>query len=292
METIRLENKCFSALISSRGAELKSLVEKETGTEYIWNGDPVWWTGSAPVLFPIVGRLKNSEYIYEGKTYSLPQHGMARTSQFSVSQTNREEAVFTLESCENSRKMYPFDFTLIVTFRMEPSGLSIQYDVINRNKKNMFFSIGSHPAFNIPFAGGVLEDYYVQFSEDENIPRYKIEDGLITDKTGQILSENGKIPLNETLFDEDALVFKNPLSTEFYIKNINNTKAIRVSTGSIPYLGIWAKPGRAPFLCIEPWYGLADRSDTDKDFEHKEGVVCLKSGEIHSSSYKIEALQD
>jgi len=286
--TIKLSNGIFSASISPKGAELKSLVEEETGTEFIWSGDPAWWSGTAPVLFPIVGGLKNKEYLYKNKKYSLPNHGFARQSLFKILKQSPDQAVFTLNSDQEIRKMYPFDFSLSVIFRMEPVGLAVQYDVINRGSNIMLFSIGSHPAFKLPFAGGYLENYYIHFSEEEDMPRYFFEDGLYRDETAPVLSNCRQISLNSTIFNDGPIIFKNPKSSEIHIKNSKNSKEIIVSTGPIPYLAIWSKPNRAPFLCIEPWYGLPDRTDADQRFETKEGIISLAPGETHSTTYRIE----
>jgi galactose mutarotase-like enzyme len=207
VEIINLYNKNFSASISPKGAELKSFYEKQSEIEYIWKGDPAWWSGSAPVLFPIIGGLKNKEYLYKGKKYSLPNHGFARESTFKAKQTGFTSAEFTLESNENTRKMYPFDFILKVVFTLENNGLAVQYDVFNKSIDSMFFSIGSHPAFNIPFAGGYLENYYVHFSEEEDMPRYFFEDGLYRNETAPVFSNCRQISLNSTIFKNGPLIF-------------------------------------------------------------------------------------
>lgn len=292
METIKLDNKHFSAEISPSGAELKSLVEKETGTEYIWRGDSAWWSGTAPVLFPIVGGLKNKEYLYKGKRYKLPNHGFARQSVFKAFKIGQSEAVFTLESNSDTLKMFPFHFSLKVIFRLEPSGLAVQYDVRNCGDEIMLFSIGSHPAFNLPFAGGYLENYYVHFSEEEEMHRYFFEDGLYRNETAPVLSNCRQISLNERIFNDGPLIFKKPRSTEIHIKNSRNSKEIVVSTGPLPYLAIWSKPGRAPFLCIEPWYGLPDITDSDQNFDKKEGIHKLEKEKTFSTTYRIEIRGD
>lgn len=288
MEAINLNNKYLSASISSKGAELKSFIEKKSGTEYIWNGDPAWWSGTAPVLFPIIGGLKNKEYLYKGKKYSLPNHGFAHKSIFKGIQTGSSTAVFTLSANEETIKIYPFDFTLEVKFSLEQGSLAVQYNVINRGSDNMIFSIGSHPAFKLPFAGGYFENYYIHFSEEENMPRYFSKDGLYRNETAPIISNCRKISLNRKIFDDGAIIFKNPKSTEIHIKNSKNSKEIVISTGPIPYLAIWSKPNRAPFLCIEPWFGLPDNEDSDQNFVNKEGIQTLESGKIFSTAYRIE----
>ena len=288
MGIINLENKNFSASISTKGAELKSLVEKETETEYIWSGDPAWWSGTAPVLFPIVGGLKDKTYLYNGKKYSLPNHGFARVSTFKAKKTNSTTAIFTLSSNAETKKIYPFDFVLDITFSLEAEGLAIQYDVKNTGTGKMYFSIGSHPAFKLPFAGGYLENYYIHFSEEEDMPRYFFEDGLYRNEPTPVLSNCRQLSLNSKIFDDGPIIFKNPQSTVIHIKNSRNSKEIVVSTDPLPSLAIWSKPNRAPFLCIEPWFGLPDPVDSDQNFINKEGILNIKSHSCFSTTYRIE----
>ncbi len=292
METIKLQNENFSASISPLGAELKSLVEKKTGTEYIWGGDPAWWNGSAPVLFPIVGGLKNQKYNYNGKTYSIANHGFARRSRFKLISRTQSTAIFELNSNIETKKMYPFDFSLQVIFSLEFGGIAVEYNVKNNGNGQMFFSIGSHPAFNLPFAGGYIENYYIHFGEEENMERYFFENGLYRDETAPVFSNCRQISLNRKIFNDGPLIFKKPVSTEFHIKNSLNSKEIIVSTGEVPYLAIWSKGDGAPFVSIEPWFGLPDITTTNQDFTKKEGILSLESGKTFSTTYRIEVTGD
>ncbi len=292
VETINLQNENFSASISPLGAELKSLVEKKTGTEYIWCGDPAWWNGSAPVLFPIVGGLKDQKYNYNGKTYSIANHGFARRSRFKLISSTQSTALFELNSNIETKKMYPFDFSLQVLFSLEFGGIAVQYNVKNNGTGQMFFSIGSHPAFNLPFAGGYIENYYIHFGEEENMERYFFENGLYRDKTAPVFSNCRQISLDRKIFNDGPLIFKKPVSTEFHIKNSLNSKEIIVSTEEIPYLAIWSKGDGAPFVSIEPWFGLPDVTTTNQDFAKKEGILSLESGKTFSSTYRIEVTGD
>ena len=286
---ITLRNSLWGARISETGAELKSLAFLPTGREHIWNGDPAWWNGSAPVLFPVIGGLKGGQYAYEGKTYELPSHGFARGSEFSVSRAGEDSAELALASSSKTRESYPFDFSLKVSFQLERSGIAVRYDVANTGSGRMYFSIGSHPAFVLPFAGGALENYYVLFEREEELERWFFKDGVIVaGKTEEVLENSRVLSLTRSCFDQGIMIFKHPRSREFTIANSLNAHAVRVITDGVPYLGIWSKPGGAPFLCIEPWHGIPDMSDTSGNLVDKEGILSLEPHGVFSTGYRLE----
>jgi galactose mutarotase-like enzyme len=283
-----IRNGIYAATISAAGAELKSLAHLSTGKEYIWHGDPAWWNGSAPVLFPIVGGLKDGAYTFQGSTYKLGNHGFARSSEFSVVREGTDSVELALSASAKTKEAYPFDFTLTVGFSLERSGLSVRYTVANTGSRKMYFSIGSHPAFVVPFAGGALENYYVFFDHDENIERWFIKDNLIVaDKTDEVFENARIISLSRTLFDQGALVFKHPRSREFTIKNSLNPHFIKVATEGAPYLGIWGKPS-GPFVCVEPWHGVADHTNASGNLAEKEGILGLEPRGAFTTGYRIE----
>ena len=286
---ISLRNELWSARVSETGAELKSLASAPTGQEYIWNGDPAWWNGSAPVLFPVIGGLKGGEYSYEGRTYKLPSHGFARTSEFAVTRSSADSVELTLASGPKTRESYPFDFRLSVGVQLEHAGVAVRYCVTNTGTARMYFSIGSHPAFVVPFAGGALENYYVLFDREENLERWFFKDGMIVaGKTEEVLENRRTLNLSRTTFDQGIMIFKHPVSREFTIANSRNSRAITVVTEGVPSLGVWSKPGGAPFLCIEPWHGIPDMSDTSGSLVDKEGILGLEPGAAFSTGYRVE----
>ena len=286
---ITLRNGLWGARISETGAELKSLASLATGREYIWHGDPAWWNGSAPVLFPVIGGLKGGRYAYGGATYALPSHGFARGSEFTVRRAGEDSAELALVSTPKTREAYPFDFRLGVSFQLERSGVSVRYDVTNAGSGRMYFSIGSHPAFVVPFAGGALENYYVLFERDEELERWFFTDGLIEDgRTEEVLENCRVLSLTRSCFDRGIMIFKNPRSREFAIANSLNAHAVRVVTDGVPYLGVWSKPGGAPFVCIEPWHGIPDMSDTSGNLAEKEGILALEPGAVFTTGYRVE----
>jgi galactose mutarotase-like enzyme len=286
---ITLRGGDWGAKISETGAELKSLCRLSTGQEHIWHGDPAWWNGSAPVLFPVIGGLKAGEYTHEGRQYKLPSHGFARTSEFAVSRAGPDSAELTLSSSPKTREGYPFDFTLKVSFAVERAGISVRYDVTNTGAARMLFSIGSHPAFVVPFAGGVLENYYVLFEREETIERWFFKDGIVVaGKTEEVLENSRVLSISRTMFDQGIMIFKHPASREFTIANSMNPHAIKVATDGVPYVGVWSKPGGAPFLCIEPWHGIPDMSDTSGNLADKEGILGLEPRATFTTGYRVE----
>jgi galactose mutarotase-like enzyme len=278
----------FEARIEEAGAELRSLRDRQSGAEYLWPGDQTWWSGSAPILFPNVGGLKDGKYRHNGVEYSLPQHGFARRSLFAVAAASPVSALFELAASAETRKQYPFDFRLRVTFLLEAHGLAVQYEVSNAGAQNMLFSIGSHPAIRLPFAGGQLENYYLHFSEEEHIPRHFFDNGLMLAETAPAFDSSRQIFLRPDLFERGVLIFQHPASQVISIRNSRNSQAVSLVTGGAPYLGLWAKPGRCPFLCIEPWYGLPDGPNATGELSEKEGILRLEAGGSFTSTYRLE----
>jgi galactose mutarotase-like enzyme len=303
--SVILQNGAFAAKISETGAELKSLARLGTGTEYIWPGDPAWWTGSAPILFPVVGGLRNGSYTHGGRLYRLGNHGFARTSLFTLASETGDAAELRLSASPETLACYPFDFTLTVGFRLRPDGIAVRYTVANNGRERMLFSIGSHAAFNVPMTGGALEDYSVVFDQEESCPRWFLDRGncLIAGATEEIIKDGRTIPLSRTLFDRGALVFKAPRSRRFSLRNGLDSRSLTVVTEGTPYLGIWAKPGSPPgghaastnvpgrvppFVCIEPWHGIPDSTEASGILAEKEGIMSLEPGSLFETGYTIE----
>ncbi len=287
--SVTLQNERFSSRIEVRGAEIRSLREFATGIEYVWKADPDWWAGSAPILFPIVGGLKDGGYVYGGKEYAMPQHGIVRKKDWEVREASPRRAVFGTASDDETREAYPFDFDLRAVFSLIESGLDIRYEVGNTGSGTMYFSIGSHPAISLPFAGGTMENYYVHFSEEENLERYFFEGGMHLSETAPAFDNCRQIYLTRDLFERGPLIFKSPRSTDVTLICSLSEKAVRIATPGVPYLALWSK-ARAPFVCVEPWHGVPDNIDTDRTFETKEGIMPLGAGETWATGYRIEIL--
>ncbi|MBC7904578.1 MAG: aldose 1-epimerase family protein [Gemmatimonadaceae bacterium] len=274
-----LENNHVSVKIKSVGAELASLVNKSTGTEHIWQADPAVWAKSSPILFPIVGTLKDNRYFFEEKSYELGRHGFAREKEFSTQKTDASTAVFTLRQDDPSLRNYPFPFLLTVTYTLEKDTMTVSYRVVNEGPTHMYFSIGAHPAFSVPFVPGTTySDYFLEFEKAENAGRWPIsKDGLIEASPMECLSNTHTLPLKKELFSKDALVFKDIRSSEISLRSSKSEHGLRMNFPGFPYLGLWSTKG-GDFVCIEPWCGIADSVDTDQQFEQKEGIYKLAPG--------------
>ena len=284
-----IKNKFIKAKINSFGAELNSLKRVDTNLEYMWQGNPNYWNRHSPVLFPIVGRLKNDSYTYKNQKYNMTQHGFARDKEFELIKKEDDFLEFRLCSDEKSLEFYPFDFELYLSYKLEKSSLIVSYKVINKSDEKMLFSIGAHPAFNWSLEEDLKkEDYFLEFENIKQTKRYFLNDlGLVYDSVDLKITDN-KIALNEELFKNDALVFNDLNIKTLTLKNSKNKNFVKLNFENFPYLGIWSKPSGAPFLCIEPWFGVADEQNSTQNLEDKKGIITLQKDEVFSCFYSIE----
>ncbi|TRX36104.1 aldose 1-epimerase family protein [Flavobacterium sp. ZT3R18] len=279
-----ISNSILTANINHTGAELCSLKDN-SNTEYIWSGNPEFWGKHSPILFPIVGTLKNNSYHYNDQKYNLSRHGFAREMNFELIDKQENSATFSLTSSDETKENYPFDFELHLIYALENASLKIEYKVINKGASKMPFSIGAHPAFDLP---GDFENYSLEFENEEPLTFHLLEDGLISNVTEQVQLDKKKLHLNHKLFENDALVFKKLTSKAITI--LNKSKPIlKVNYKDFPDLGIWTPPN-APFICIEPWFGYSDTVDTFGNLFEKEGIQVLDSYETFKSQFGIEIL--
>ena len=265
---ITISNHQIKATINTLGAEL---IQLEKGNQqYIWTVDENYWNKTSPILFPIVGRLKNDSYSIEDKTYELPRHGFARNFEFKVGHQTENAVVFLLTDNSETLKQYPFQFELRLKYEIIENSLKMNYSVINKSDKMMPFSIGAHPAFAI---NELFSEYTLDFNEYEDFISHELQNEQFNNSSKIIASENGKIKLDYSLFEKDALVFKN-LKSDTLTLSKRNLPYLSVEFKGFPYLGIWTKP-KAPFLCIEPWCGLADNTNHNGNIYEKEGIQLL-----------------
>ena len=283
-----IKNEYIKAKIKSFGAELNSLQKIDDSLEYIWQGDKEFWSRHSPILFPIVGRLKNDSYFYKNQKYNMSQHGFARDKEFEIVEKKDDFIEFKLSSDEKTLKIYPFSFELYLSYKLERNSLIVSYKVINKSDEKMLFSIGAHPAFNWSLEKDLKkEDYFLEF-EINNSKRYFLNElGLVFDSI-DLKFEDKKLFLNEELFKNDALVFNDLNIKNLTFKNIRNENFIKLNFENFAYLGIWSKPSGSPFLCIEPWFGVADEENASQNFEDKKGIITLEKDEIFSCFYSVE----
>lgn len=284
---LTLENDSLKIEINTEGAELQSILQKESNLEYMWNGDPAFWSKRSPVLFPIVGALKDNTYFYKGQAYQLPRHGFAREMNFSVEEQNQNSITFSITQTEETLRNYPFHFHFYIKYLLEKNQLLVTYGVWNKGEDVMYFSVGAHPAFKLPLAEATeYTDYELQFNEKETAGRWPIsKEGLIEKSPNPLLENTDVLPLNKDLFKSDAIVLKQLQSDVVTLQSTKTVHGIRFQFTGFPFLGLWASPG-ADFLCIEPWCGIADWVDSTQQLQQKEGIRHLQPGELFEVSWK------
>ena len=289
MALYELKNEQIAITVDSHGAELKSLKKLADDQEYMWCGDGKFWGRTSPVLFPFVGGLKNKEYRFEGKTYSMTQHGFARDMDFELETQTESELWFTLESTEETLARYPFPFILNLGYRLEGSTVAVLWKVENPSEKQMYFSIGGHPAFNCPLTEGTKQsDYSVSFADTDEIVSTRIsEEGLATGCMDIYHLADGHLSLTSNLFDHDALVIEDHQTDTVALCRKDGTPYLTVKMEA-PLFGIWSPPGKnAPFVCIEPWYGRCDDEYFDGDLTEREWGNKLVPHQTFEASYTI-----
>lgn len=286
--TVQIENKFLTATFAEQGAELISLKSKENGIEYIWQADPEYWGRHAPVLFPIVGRLKEDTYSYQGKEYHLPQHGFARDSLFEVIEQGAESVSFSLKATKETKKNYPFDFELVITYTLEEQNLTVHYQVENIGQEDLYFSVGGHPAFNVPLESGLsFSDYYLSYSPQKSRTQIPLS-GPYADMENKTLAQtNISLDLTHDLFHKDALIYETKGVNTFTIESDESEHSVSLTT-EMPYVGIWSPtPKEAPFVCIEPWCGIADTTTATGNLVDKVGINHLTPSELFKAHYVI-----
>ena len=295
-----IKNDYLEVGIDAKGAELVSLYHKEHDLEYMWQANPAFWGKSSPVLFPIVGGLKDNCYTFEGKTYNLPRHGFARDLVFEIEDHWDDGISFLLHSTEETLKVYPFTFEFRLVYELYANLLSVTYHVTNLGKNDMYFSVGGHPAFAVPLEEGLgYQDYYLEFEEEENLKRWPLSlQGLILDEPESIFDkahiddelveiETKLLPLTKELFYQDALVFKQLNSSTVTLKSDKSEHSLRFDYAGFPFLGIWAAQD-ADFVCIEPWCGIADSVRHSQELSEKEGINILPAGDVFERAWAVK----
>jgi galactose mutarotase-like enzyme len=284
MSIITLSNDLISAQINTLGAELCSL-KKPNNRDYIWEGNPTYWGKHSPVLFPIVGTLKNNTYNHNTKEYQLTRHGFARDMEFELVNKTASTATFSIQSNSKTLLNYPFQFELQIQYTLFHSTLEIAYKVINKDNSAIPFSIGAHPAFALP---GNFENYSLKFENAEPLEYTLLENDLVSTQTETIDTISNSVPLTYKLFERDALIFKKLQSNSLTIVE-KEKPFLKVHFEDFPNLGIWTKVG-ASFLCIEPWFGYSDTIKSNGNIFEKEGIIILKTGDSFQTKFSIEIL--
>lgn len=283
-----LENEHLQITLKKEGAELTRMYSKEHKIDYLWNGNPDFWKRHAPILFPIVGKLKDNKYRIENTTYNLPQHGFARDAVFEIINSETDTITFELRASEDSLQKYPYGFELQITYTLKANKLQINYKVINTDNKTIYFSIGAHPAFNCPLIKGTtFNDYYIEFEHNEAINQLHLDTntGLISpNKTEKKVPK--KLPLSYDVFKNDAVIFEGLQSESVSLKSTKHQHGITMKVKNWDYFAFWTKKD-TPFICFEPWMGIADFTNTNQNFKEKIGIKKLPTNEEFEVNYTI-----
>ncbi len=282
---ITIQNNELTAAFDTKGAELFSLISNHSTREYIWNGNPLFWGKHAPVLFPIVGTLKKNQYRYKDQIYSLSRHGFARDLAFEVIKKTTNSVVFALSANAQTKQSYPFEFELQICYALQQTTLKVEYKITNHGNERMPFSIGGHPAFATPKP---FTSYALEFENMEELESYTLENDLLSNAKVNIPLDGKRLPLTYNLFEKDALIFKELNSNRISLLE-DNKSILHFYFADFKQFGIWTKMN-APFICLEPWLGYSDLTDSDGNIENKEGILFLEANKNFKCSYLIEII--
>lgn len=283
-----LINDHWRVRIRPQGTELTSLFHKPTQTEHLWQADPTVWPWHGPNLFPVVGGCLDNQILVNGQAYPMERHGFCRRSTFENTESTATHAVFTLRSSDATRAVYPYEFLFQIVYELDGPRLTVTYRVVNEDQQPVYFQVGAHPAFNVPFRDGdAYEDYVIAFEQTEPLETHRLSaNGYFTGETEAVATVGNELPLTRHLFDRDALVFKNLRSRSVSLRSRKHNQALTVGFSDFPYLGLWAKPS-ASFVCIEPWLGCADSEGQPVPIEQKELVQHVAPGEVFEASWTV-----
>lgn len=285
-----LKNKFLTVTISSNGAQMQSVKDNHSNTEYLWQADPKIWGRHAPILFPFVGRLKDDQYTYQGKTYHMGQHGFARDMEFDVFERKDNSITFSLKDTEETLKKYPFKFELHVTYSLLNNLIREDFEVINKTDGEMIFGIGGHPGFNLPTNEHLKrDDYYFQLMPLKDRIRIPLKAPYLDWENRTLSAIDTPITITDDLFKNDALVYElHGSENKVTLKNDQNKYHINVWMKDVPYVGIWSQyPKFADYVCVEPWWGIADTLDSDGKLEDKKGMNHLPKGQVWQGGFEM-----
>ncbi|EUJ33317.1 putative LacX protein [Listeria floridensis FSL S10-1187] len=287
---IRLENDTLLVEIAEAGAELSRIYNKTTKLDYLWNADSKFWGRHAPVLFPTVGRLIDDTYYVDGEAFHLPQHGFARDRDFSVVELVQDRAVLELKADDKSKLVYPYNFRLAISYTLVDDQVRVEYQVENTDDKRIYFSIGAHPAFNVPLTEGTaFEDYYLDFGGKEKLDTLLLDGPYRSGKLKSLADKKAEtLALNYPLFEGDALIFEGLNHNEIAIRSKKHPHFVKVRFPEFPFVGVWTAGPGTPFLCIEPWFGIADGVGSPVELRDKAAIEQLEPEAIFTAEYNIQ----
>lgn len=284
-----IENEYMKVSVDVIGAELKSVLRKDGNIEHLWQGDEKYWTSRSPILFPIVGRLFEGRYSFNGKEYEMNPHGLLRKSKFALVDKTCKKMTFAYSANDDTFARYPFKFIFTVEYLLCKNTLSVVYSVKNVGKDTMYFGLGGHPGFNVPFDGGKFEDYYIETATKVMPKRLTLsENYLMSGNSVDYPLENGKVMrLRHDMFDNDAVILEGA-GNEVTLKSDKTEKSITVKFPNMPFVGFWhAVKTDAPYVCIEPWENLPSVDGKVEKITDKRNIGSLGAGETYNSTINI-----
>ncbi len=289
METYTLQNDKLLVGINKKGAELAKIQSQKDGLDYLWEADPTYWGRHSSILYPIVGRVFNDEYHWEGKTFRMKQHGLARNLPFEKVHHDASKLELVLKSDSNTLEQYPFEFVFRAVYELVDKELAITYVVENPTENTAFFSVGAHPAFRCPLLPGEQRsDYALVFDQAEQAEKSMLKGGFRTGEKTWVLKDENRLFITDDLFEQDALIFNGLRSQKVSLENKAGQRFWTVDFSGFPYLGIWSKNTESTFVCIEPWFGVADMTGGYPDLKLKEGILALDAGKSFPCTHKIQ----
>ena len=284
-----IENKNIRIAVKEQGAELVSLFDKTNQIEHMWAADPAVWPWHVPILFPVIGRCLNDQIKVGQKTYPMEKHGFARRSEFDLINEEKDMLHFRLRASEKTSSIYPYHFDFHVFYHIENNYLIQTFEVENTGIETMYFQLGAHPGFAVPFLPGeVYEDYFIEFDNDTILDRENINtDGFFDTSISNVIKGTNRLPLEKDMFANDAIILKDLNSRKVTLRSHKNPHSVSVEFPAFNYLGLWAKVG-AQYVCIEPWLGCADTAGKPVELKDKEGIISLPQGETFTVSFTVE----
>lgn len=291
---VELSNQYLTVNLHPKGAEIISIVGNQDHINYMWKRDACHWANSAPILFPIVGAIKNDTCRIDGKEYHMTQHGFARHNEFEIKNQSQTEVTFTLVSNDEIIKQYPFLFELNVTYKLVENTLTCFINVKNKDHQTIYFQVGGHPAFACPFMENESSnDYYVEFSEYETRNQKVIDVAKRGMSHVQLpfFDHEKRFFVRQQLFNNDAIVIKDFKSENISIKSLNHQKSIVFHMQGFDHVGLWTAKHVGGLLAIEPWIGHADYVDFDGEFKEKESCVALDTDKEFNVQFAVEINQ-
>ncbi|MDF9824151.1 galactose mutarotase-like enzyme [Breznakia sp. PF5-3] len=286
---MKIFNNRFEVEFTTLGGEMTSFKDKETGIEYLWQGDEKYWSGKNPTLFPIVGNTYNGTYEVDGKTYTFKNHGLIRYADLQCVEQSDTMISFALYANQETKKVYPFDFTYKITYKLVDNKIEIYYAITNNDQVTMPFTFGLHPGFRCPLEKDEkFEDYQIVFEKEEKLQQLIFDPNKKVPHTYTEVSLKS-IPMDYAMFEKYlTLIYKGMKSSYVTLKGPKHE--VKVTMDKFPLLALWSPTQGAPFVCIEPWYSHGDFEKVDLPFAKREGMMNLTAGETFTTSYSIEVL--